>query len=530
MESQSSCRILLTADRTMMSNYGNSLFYGFLSSAPTRVMKYIPTAPILRSIFDGVPSDGEGRAVIAPHGMRRVESALVNYGGFSRKEVVVADPRNIKGFISESTKIIGISAIDPLGKGPSSSTFSGEFGWIHEESYNTVHFRNLVTSRVVQGTRRNGTKVVVGGPGAYQFSLDIMARYGIDVVVDGEADLIFPEVVKKLLNGELQTPIKIKTDQTRIPDASQIPPLLGGTVGGIVEASRGCGRGCKFCMPTLRRIRHRSVPDIVKDVKVNVISSQTYACIHAEDILRYGTTGIMPQPEKVIELFKAVNGVEGVSGICPSHVALASIATTPKTVKEISEILALGKHNWMGFQTGIETGSPELICKLMSMKPAPFKPTDWNSVVKNAFGVCHDHNWVPCGTLIINLPGETEDDVLKTAELVEDLYDYRSFVVPLLFAASEASGSKPMRLKEDAKTCHLELYRAIWRHNMHWINDLAEDYIKYNKNTLLKLSIMAFVGIATGYLNSKIVDYLDEKLNGYQPTLDNHAASGFATT
>jgi radical SAM superfamily enzyme YgiQ (UPF0313 family) len=513
----------------MMSNYGNSIFYGFLASAPTRVMKYFPTAPLLRSIFDNVKSDSEGRAVIASQGMRRVESALVNYGGFSREEVVVADPRNIKGFLSESTRIIGISAIDPLGKGPSSSTFSGEFGWIHEEPYNAVHFRNLVLSRVVQDTRKRGTKVVVGGPGAYQFNLDIMARYGIDVVVDGEADLMFPDVAKKLLNGELQTPVIIKTDQTHVPDASQIPPLLGGTVGGIVEVSRGCGRGCRFCMPTLRRIRHRSVPVIVEEVKLNIKSGQTYPCLHAEDILRYGTTSIIPQPEKVIELFKAVKGVKGVTGVAPSHVALASIATTPKTIKEISEILALDKHNWMGFQTGIETASPELICKLMSMKAAPFKPADWQSVVKNAFGLCHDNNWVPCGTLVINLPGETEDDVLKTAELVEDLYDCRSFIVPLLFTAFDGSGSKPMRLMEDAKTYHLELYRAVWRHDMHWINDLAEDYLKYNKNPLAKLSIKVIIGIVTGYLNGWVVGYLDENLKGYRPTLDNHATSGFAT-
>jgi radical SAM superfamily enzyme YgiQ (UPF0313 family) len=530
LASQSSCRVLLTADRTMMSNYGNSIFYGFLASAPTKVMKYIPIAPLLRSIFVGVPSDSKGRAVIASQGMRRIESALINYGGLSREEVVVADPRNIKGFISESTKIIGIAAIDPLGKGPSTTTFSGEFGWIHEEPYNAEHFRNLVLSRVVQVARKRGTKVVVGGPGAYQFNLDIMARYGIDVVVDGEADLMFPEVAKKLLKGELKTPIIIKPNPNQIPDASQIPPLIGGTVGGIVEVSRGCGRGCKFCMPTLRRIRHRSVPDIVEDVKLNVKCGQTYPCLHAEDILRYGTTSIMPQPEKVIELFKAVKSIEGITGVAPSHVALASIATIPKTVKEISEILALDKRNWMGFQTGIETGSPELLCKLMNMKAAPFKSTDWHSVVKNAFGTCHDNNWVPCGTLVINLPGETEEDVLKTAELVEDLYNYKSFIVPLLFTPFEGSGGKPMRLMEDAKAYHLELYRTIWRHDMHWMNDLADDYLRYNKSPLTKLSIKVIVGIATSYLNARIVEYLDEKLKIYQPMLDNHAASEVAAT
>jgi len=512
-------KVILTADRTVMSNYGNSLFYGFLSTAPKKSFKILSVDRMMRTIIKRVPTDDEGRAKIAPQGLRRLESALVGSGVLGADEVAVAPPENLGRMVSGATKVVGITVIDPLGRGPSSSTFGGEYGIIHEETINSLQFRNLMESEVLRRARENGAKVIVGGPGVWQLGSREMERFGIDVLVDGEAELLFPEVIESALDGRLQTPAIIKTDYKMVPEAKQIPPLMGGTIGGVVEISRGCGRGCRFCMPTMRKIRHRSIEEIIADIKTNIAFGQRDICLHAEDVLRYGSLRIEVEPDKVIPLFKAVKEVPGVDMLSVSHTALASIASSPQTVSKISEVLELDRKCWMGFQTGIETGSPKIIQNLMSMKAAPFMPSEWPQVVEDAFAICANNNWVPAATLMVNLPGETESDVIQTTEVVESLYGYKSLIVPLLYVPFGNDETKPMRMIEDAKYYHFELYKAIWRHDMHWLKDLAADYSRTN-DAITKMAIGAIVRFVNTIADWRVKAYLDEQIERLRPKED----------
>ncbi|MCX8182175.1 MAG: B12-binding domain-containing radical SAM protein [Candidatus Methanomethyliaceae archaeon] len=502
------CKVILTSDRTLMSNYGNSLFYGFISTAPRASFL---SEFVFKAVFNKVPVDENGRAILAPQGLRRIESAIIRSGLLKREEVAVIIPEKIQKFLSEDTKVIGISTFDPLGKGPASTTISGPFGIVHEEPFNAYYFRKLVSSEAVQKARSQGVVVMVGGPGAWQLGYKEMERMGIDVVVEGEGESIFPRVIESILDGKLKVPVRITADIQDAPKAEDIPPLLGATVGGLVEVSRGCGRGCGFCTPTLRKLRHRPLDAIIQDVKTNVENGQTNICLHAEDVLRYGTTALVPNHERVLELFKSVTSVPGVKSVGISHAELASIASSPSTVKAVSEILGLERHAWLGFQTGIETGSISIIERYMCRKPAPFKPVEWRSVVESAFSICDEYNWVPAATLIVNLPGEKENDILQTIELVETLKNYRSFIVPLLYVPATGDENKPMRFLEDANQYHLELYRVVWRHNLRWIEELANDYSKKN-NPAVKFTIRSAIKFVRGYLNKKVEEVLDGAL------------------
>jgi radical SAM superfamily enzyme YgiQ (UPF0313 family) len=265
-------------------------------------------------------------------------------------------------------------------------------------------------------------------------------------------------------------------------------------------------------MPTLRKIRHRAIGDIVRDVKTVVGASQSAITLHAEDLIRYGSRTIMPEHEKVVELVKAVSSVPGVESICPTHAAVASIASSPGTVREISEILGLERHRWMGFQTGIETGSQEIMRRYMNMKSAPFEIPQWHEVVEAAFGACQDNHWVPAATLMINWPGETEKDVLLTAELVDKLIGYRSFIVPLLFVPLGMERGRPMRLIEDAGLAHWQLYKAIWKHDKRWLGELTDDYSK-NSTGLTKIAIKTMVHLIDTLASPRANSYLEKKLN-----------------
>ena len=52
----------------------------------------------------------------------------------------------------------------------------------------------------------------------------------------------------------------------------EIPLIQNPTIDGVIEIARGCGRGCKFCNPTLQRYRCLPMDSILKEVDVNIKS------------------------------------------------------------------------------------------------------------------------------------------------------------------------------------------------------------------------------------------------------------------
>ena len=45
----------------------------------------------------------------------------------------------------------------------------------------------------------------------------------------------------------------------------------------------------------------------------------------------------------------------------------------------------------------------------------------------------NDNHVYPACTLIVGLPQETEEDVLRTIDLIDDLWDFRALLVPMFF-------------------------------------------------------------------------------------------------
>ncbi|MEM4748128.1 MAG: radical SAM protein [Archaeoglobaceae archaeon] len=448
--------IVLTAERCLMSNYHGSLFLGFMSCAPKNL---IPSKIFFSLICPPVKVE-DGKAVLAPYGTRKIEAALVE-NGF---EVAVVPPEKIDKYLNKA-RIIGITTNDPLGLGPASTTFSGRYGLVKEESYNAHCFKELM--RIV---RRSRAKIVVGGAGAWQLADErIMDDFGIDIVVVGEGEKTVPEIFRRILDGEDVRGVFFGEV------VEKFPIIRGATVGGIVEIARGCGRGCKFCQPTLQKLRNRSLEEIMKEVEINAKVNK-FVTLHAEDVLRYKADRFRVNEEEILKLFSSVSKVCKV-GI--SHFSLASVASAERVVSEISNILGIPRKDqpWLAGQTGIETGSVRLVKEYMAGKALPFKPEEWCDVVEQAFGICSDNHWIPCATLMIGFPGEREDDVLRTVELLDRLKDYKSLIVPLFFVPlSNLKDQKPFT-SEDLKPYHWLLLRKCWEHDVRWIKPLADDYL-----------------------------------------------------
>ncbi|MEJ2242755.1 MAG: radical SAM protein [Candidatus Bathyarchaeota archaeon] len=245
--------------------------------------------------------------------------------------------------------------------------------------------------------------------------------------------------------------------------------------------ARGCGRGCDFCVPTLQRYRCLPIKTILKEVEINLRGGRQ-PLLHAEDILRYKAKGLEVNNEAVIDLFKSVRNYSGVKTVAMSHFALSSVASAPEVIEEISNILDAGKKGrWLSGQTGLETGSPNLIEKNMKGKCKPFDPKDWPQVVKNAFEIMSENYWVPCATLIIGLPGETEKDIDLTIDLLEELKKFKSLVVPLFLVSMGGLKDKTESFViENMTPKEAELFLKCWEHNISWGSTLLGEYFLTN--------------------------------------------------
>jgi len=224
-----------------MSNYRGNFLFGFLSCGP---YKYISRFAYDRLLCPSVEYDkNTGKAKVAPLGLRRIESALTN--NYSERELLVVHPLYIERAISSDTKVVGLSEMDPRGIGPVTSSMS----WTMTP-FNRYWF-GVLAARLRALKEEYDFKVVLGGPGAWQLTNKKYRQlYCIDHVVIGEADSAAMRIFSDIENGTADEVIYASTNSV-----DEVPLIRGPTTTGLIEAMRGCGRGCDFCAPNLRRKR-----------------------------------------------------------------------------------------------------------------------------------------------------------------------------------------------------------------------------------------------------------------------------------
>lgn len=498
---KSSPKIVLTADETMMSRYRWGIFVGFSTCMPQGILPdwfYF-------TVFSPPVPRRNGRALYADFGLRIVEASLA--AEFGADEVAVVHPKDVEKVAGSRTEIIGISGHDFLGVSSPTTEFVDllDIG----PPYNRVKFFELMKTPVM----REKT-VVAGGKAAWQLADEkIMDKLSIDHVILGEGEITVPQIFKSILEGE-KTPRIITGIE---PNAEEIPNIRGATIHGLVEISRGCGRRCSFCTPDMYRLRFKSIEHIVKDVKTNIDAGQRAISLHSEDILRYGAKGITPNEKQVLNLIERVAAVEGIKRIGASHIALATVYHNPDLLTAVSETCySMLDQDWLGAQTGIETGSTRLIAMHMRGKALPSPAEKWPEIVKQAFGILTDNKWFNAATLINGLPGETPDDVIKSIELVEDLKGTSSLIVPMNFVSMRGT----VLDKEETFTIammtpeHWQLMGECIEQNLLVMPGLLRRY-KAAKGGFIK---SWFLSTAAKYMAHALKRYVNQMKRGEPPT------------
>lgn len=485
-------KFVLISDSTLSYEYRNFPLLDFLPCAPgravpERVYKFLkgPAPPVLPN----------GAAQYAPYALRKLEAALLRK--YDRKDVVVAHEDYLSNFITDDTEIIGITTMDPLGIGPTTMSYYALFGgemsaWVRRE-WDTLlekinHFR-----------KGKKAKLVVGGPGVWEFTIlrEEIEKYNFDYIVQGEiddiAEILFEQISEDGLDNTLfhrgymtydnDFRKVVKKDdlflargvsKSAYPRLEDIPEIVGPSMKGMVEMMRGCGVGCDFCEVTLRPLRYNSVERIVNEVKVNVKAGLTHAWLHSDEAFGYKHGSMFePNREALEELFSTVMDVPGVLTSNPTHGRISIPAGYPEMITSLSKILNAGPKNWIGIQTGVETGSDELARKHMPNKTLPLKigpDGSWQDIVWQGVFVETANYWRPAFTIQVGQEGETVEDQWDTIAMINRLSNSYAYGRPFEFTVTPLVNVPLGRIKsrnlntEMLTQDQLAVYYASYRH------------------------------------------------------------------
>ncbi|RLF26729.1 MAG: radical SAM protein, partial [Thermoplasmata archaeon] len=180
------------------------------------------------------------------------------------------------------------------------------------------------------------------------------------------------------------------------------------------------------------------------------------------------------------------------------------VACKPKLMEKLSDVICDENQRWWGAEMGIETGSAELAKKIMPAKAKPFKVEEWPEIVVQGAGILKDNNVIPACTLITGLPQETDDDVVKTIELMDELKDFPSLIVPLFFVPMGKLKEKEWFKKEQLTETREELLITCLRHDMRWVKRISEIYFSRSiSHQLIKPLYYLFIKLVEWQGNKK---------------------------
>jgi radical SAM superfamily enzyme YgiQ (UPF0313 family) len=472
-------KFVLTASRAEANHYDNNPFAAFICTFPKKLSGYY-----LKEHLNGLENNKDGSAKITIYGLRKIEALLAQE--FGEENVVVTHYDNLEKFIGENTQILCISTMDPLGLAYVSTTYNSLIGF-GGEALNAFEFKKILDHPSI---KKHRPKIIVGGAGSWQIAeANAQKKLGIDILFQGEAERSLIPLVEQIL-GNQPVPSYF-TAQKSIE--KQIPIINHAASYGMVEITRGCGRGCQFCSPTMRAKYSLSIDHIMKEVEININEGTQSIFTVSEDIFLYKSKpGFIPNRLEIVKLYKTIASYPGVDNILLSHASLAPILYDKKILEELTPVL-IEKTKWkpetsklyrkpfISVEVGIETGSVRLMQKYMKGKALPYQIDKWPELVIEGIGLMNDYDWWPLCTIMTGQPEETDNDVRATLDLIDDLRNNNAkmFYTPVLFIPLKEAvlGNHRRTNLNNLSELQWEVLSRCWKNNIDfWTPDMKWIY------------------------------------------------------
>jgi hypothetical protein len=389
----------------------------------------------------------DGSARYMPAGVRLVEKSLLRE--YKADDIVACFPHDLDKFVGPRTRIVAVSTHNPLGVTFAAGVYTSIFG--SSRMPINSHYSRELFARIKASPYRDNFKVIVGGSGGWQITqTGLFEELSVDCVVEGRAESQdVMELFRKAIAGEeIAQQVEVKHPVNRedilFPDTR--------TTFGVVEMTTGCGRRCQFCVPDLNPQIDLPKDKIMEAVRANVRYGNKQISLATEDMFIWGqvhtdTPFYFPNREALLDLYGDIVNTPGVEQHVLSHSTIAPAVVDPILIKKLSELLLpkspihfpyLSSHpekKALAPLIGLETGSVRIAKQIMASKGVPFHAEDWPSVVLEGLRVLNENNWFPAMTLIVGSPGEQDEDVEQTLDLVYEMErrGLFAFLIPSIF-------------------------------------------------------------------------------------------------
>jgi hypothetical protein len=196
-----------------------------------------------------------------------------------------------------------------------------------------------------------------------------------------------------------------------------------------------------------------------------------------------GVPFYFPNRGALLDLYSEIVNTPGVEQHLLSHATIAPALVDPLLIEKLTEILLdkspirLPTHSThpqkriLSPLMGLETGSVRMARAIMPSKAVPFSIEDWPSVVIQSLTVLNRNNWFPVMTLMVGNPGETDEDVMATLDLIHEIERRGLFAFLVHSIFTPLHDTRMENRKGVTETRHLtplqwQLMMKCWRMNL----------------------------------------------------------------
>jgi hypothetical protein len=473
-------RIVLTAPLTEIIDHAGYFIQMSMASLPMWLEgilnKKYPT-------WRNVEYNADGSARYMPAGVRVLEASLLRH--YSADDIACCYPADLGKFVGPNTRIVAVSTHNPLGVTFAAGVYTSIFG-SSKQPINSHYAMELFES-IKTNPHRANFKVIVGGSGGWQITqTNSWEKLSVDCVVEGRSE---SADVKKLFDKALAgEDLPKQMDVVHPKDRNEILFPDKRTTFGVVEMTTGCGRRCQFCVPDLNPQIDMPKDKMMDAVRANVRDGNKQISLATEDMFIWGqvhtsTPFYFPNREALVDLYKSVCETPGVEQHVLSHSTIAPAVVDPIMIQQITDVCIdkspihlplLSTHpkkKALVPLVGLETGSVRMAKQIMPSKGVPFPIDEWQSVFIRGLEVMNKNNWFPAATLIVGNPGETDDDVKGTLDLIYEVErrGLFAFFIPSIFTPlhdTRMEDKKGVSQTRELTPLQWQLMMKCWKMNL----------------------------------------------------------------